>query len=103
MGLHEKSRSEANFISADVFRKNNSKIKAEPLFSMPKARRPSPFGLQPGEKPTIGPGAHELRQHLNKGVRLSPARFHKNLMKESRARIDAAVGPGSYSYNLSSL
>ena len=51
------------FPGAEIFKKHNSKVKLEPIFSMPKARRKSPFEQKNNEHGrNIGPGSYEMKK-----------------------------------------
>ena len=92
-----------NYMQAETYKKNNSRVKQMPRYSMPKTIYHSYFGLKPNEKPTPGPGAHN-NQHIrsissnDSGVLISPSKMtnSRSMINESRARIEAAVGPGAY-------
>ena len=68
-----------------------------PRYSVPKTIYHSYFGLKPREIPTLGPGAYESHNRSSsESVIISPGKINKSLISESRARIEAAVGPGAY-------
>ena len=69
-----------------------------PKYSVPKTIYHSYFGLKPNEKPTVGPGAHDPNhsRSSSNSVLISPSRKNRSMIDESRARIEAAVGPGAY-------
>ena len=50
------------FPGAEIFKKHNSKVKLEPIFSMPKASRKSPFEPKVNEHGSVGPGAYEMKK-----------------------------------------
>lgn len=68
-----------------------------PKYSVPKTIYHSYFGLKPNETPTLGPGAHSPHtRSTSSSVLISPSRKNRSMIDESRARIEAAVGPGAY-------
>jgi hypothetical protein len=93
------------FIAADKFKKN-AKIKEMPHYSIPKTIYHSAFGPKPNDDPSPGPGAHSIgMKHFRSGssIGISPGKYNRSLIDESRARIESSLGPGRYSVNLYSL